>query len=177
MSYRWQDRPQGLKAHCNIQQVSSKEEVVVVAQDRHGCVPGKVEKGLEKWEKTGDFPGIHDTVHSLNYIPLILRNNMKKRGHRCWGAISCPKVLQWSPFRVILLHEAAFSPAPLRHLIHGYPGRLQWETSGLAYSLWNPTRSPDLGLKILFFQVLYLHCQWKPPPASKYGTSCRWNLA
>lgn len=78
--------------------MSSKEEVVVVAQDRHGCVPGKVEKGLQKWEKTGGFPGVHDTMHSLNYLPLILRNNMKKREHGCWGAVVVPRSYNRAPF-------------------------------------------------------------------------------
>lgn len=52
VSDRWQNSPQRLEAHCNVQQMSGEEEVVVVAQDGHGCIPGKVEKGL--WRKDGE---------------------------------------------------------------------------------------------------------------------------
>lgn len=40
VSNRRQDGPQGLKAHGYVQQMSSKEEVIVVAQYGHGHVPG-----------------------------------------------------------------------------------------------------------------------------------------
>lgn len=43
-----QDGAQRLKAHRNVQQMGSKEEVVVVAQDGHGHVPGQVEEGLQE---------------------------------------------------------------------------------------------------------------------------------
>lgn len=35
----WQNGSQCLETHCNIQQMSSKEEVVVVPKDRHSRVP------------------------------------------------------------------------------------------------------------------------------------------
>lgn len=37
-----QDGAQRLKAHSNVKQMGSEEEVVVVTQDGHGHVPGQV---------------------------------------------------------------------------------------------------------------------------------------
>lgn len=48
VSYRRQDCSQSLEAHGNIQQMSSKEEVVVMAQNRHGGVPDQVEVRLHQ---------------------------------------------------------------------------------------------------------------------------------
>lgn len=48
VSYRRQDSSQGLNAHGNIQQVSSKEEVVIMAQNGHGGVPDQVEVRLHQ---------------------------------------------------------------------------------------------------------------------------------
>lgn len=47
VSHRREDGPQGLEAHGNVQQMSSKEEVIVMSQDRHGGVPDQVEERLE----------------------------------------------------------------------------------------------------------------------------------
>lgn len=47
VSHRREDGPQGLEAHGNIQQMSGKEEVIVMSQDRHGGVPDQVEERLE----------------------------------------------------------------------------------------------------------------------------------
>lgn len=47
MSNWRQDSSQGFEAHSNVQQVSSKEEVVVVSKDWHGGVPDQVEKRLQ----------------------------------------------------------------------------------------------------------------------------------
>ena len=44
---RGQDGAQRLEAHGDVQQVGSEEEVVVVSQNRHGHVPGKVQEGLQ----------------------------------------------------------------------------------------------------------------------------------
>jgi len=52
VSHRRQDGPQGLKAHRNVQQMSSKEEVIVMPQNRHGGVPDQVEVRLEMKDKT-----------------------------------------------------------------------------------------------------------------------------
>lgn len=43
-----QDGAQCLKAHSNVKQMGSEEEVVVVAQDGHGHVPSQVEEGLQE---------------------------------------------------------------------------------------------------------------------------------
>lgn len=172
MSYRWQDRPQGLKAHCNIQQMSSKEEVVVVAQDGHGCVPGKVEKGLEMGENW-TFSGIHNMMGLLTIFPSFWGTTWRKGGI---GAISRPKVFQQSPIHVTLLHNAEF-PQHLSGSCSTITQRAAWGTSGFFYSLWDPHNPLIWGTRSCFFLSLYLRCQWKPPPASKYGTSCRWNLA
>lgn len=54
VSYRGQDGSQGLEAHGNIQQVSSKEKVVVMAQNRHGGVPDQVEERLHQKQRFSD---------------------------------------------------------------------------------------------------------------------------
>ena len=41
---RRQDGAKGLEAHGDVQQVGSKEEVVVVTQDRHGHIPGQIQE-------------------------------------------------------------------------------------------------------------------------------------
>lgn len=43
---RGEDGAKGFEAHGDVQQVSSKEEVVVVAEDGHGGVPHQVQEGL-----------------------------------------------------------------------------------------------------------------------------------
>lgn len=40
VSYRRKNGSQGLKPHSDVEQMGSEEEVVVVAEDRHGCIPG-----------------------------------------------------------------------------------------------------------------------------------------
>lgn len=52
VSYRRQDSSQRLEAHGNIQQVGSEEEVVVMAQNRHGGVPDQVEERLHQEKQT-----------------------------------------------------------------------------------------------------------------------------
>lgn len=47
VSYRRQNSPQGLEAHGDVQQMSSKEEVIVMSQNRHGGVPDQIEERLE----------------------------------------------------------------------------------------------------------------------------------
>lgn len=47
VSHRREDGPQGLDAHGNVQQMSGKEEVIVMSQNRHGGVPDQVEVRLE----------------------------------------------------------------------------------------------------------------------------------
>lgn len=43
---RRKDGTECLKAHGDVQQVGSEEEVVVMTQNRHGHVPGQVQEGL-----------------------------------------------------------------------------------------------------------------------------------
>lgn len=50
-----QDGAEGLHPHGDVQEVGGEEEVVVVAQEGHGHVPGEVEEGLGG--------GTHDTTH------------------------------------------------------------------------------------------------------------------
>lgn len=52
VSYRREDGPQGLEAHRYVQQMSGKEEVIVMPQNRHGGVPDQVEVRLEMKDKT-----------------------------------------------------------------------------------------------------------------------------
>lgn len=46
MCDRGEDGAKGFEAHGDVQQVSGKEEVVVVAEDGHGGVPHQVQEGL-----------------------------------------------------------------------------------------------------------------------------------
>lgn len=52
VGHRREDGPQGLEAHGNVQQMSGKEEVIVMSQNRHGGVPDQVEVRLEMKDKT-----------------------------------------------------------------------------------------------------------------------------
>lgn len=48
MGDRRKDGAKSLEAHGDVQQMGSKEEIIVVAQDGHGCVPNKIQEGLMK---------------------------------------------------------------------------------------------------------------------------------
>lgn len=48
MRDRRQDGPEGLEAHDDVQQVSSKEEVVEVSEYWHGGVPDEIQEVLLK---------------------------------------------------------------------------------------------------------------------------------
>lgn len=48
MSDRRQDGAKGLDAHGDVQQMSSKEEVVEVSKNGDGGVPDQIEEGLAK---------------------------------------------------------------------------------------------------------------------------------
>lgn len=87
--------------------------VVYQARQRKDCRSGKTLSNLS---------GIDNMVDSFNYLSLIWGNNMNKRVHRYWGAISCPKVFQQRPIHITLLYKGP--SAPHRLLIHGYPGKL-----------------------------------------------------
>lgn len=43
-----QDGPQGLESHGDVQQVGSKEEVIIVSQDGHGGVPDQIQERLQR---------------------------------------------------------------------------------------------------------------------------------
>lgn len=47
VSDRWQDGAKGLESHGDVQQVSSKEEVVEVSKNGHDCIPDEIQEGLE----------------------------------------------------------------------------------------------------------------------------------
>lgn len=47
VSDRGQDGAQGFDTHGNVQEMSSKEEVVVVSKQRHQHVPHQIEEGLK----------------------------------------------------------------------------------------------------------------------------------
>ena len=57
MRHRGEDGAQGLKAHGDVQQMSSEEEVVVVSQDGHDHVPGQVQEGII-CEHNSQFPDL-----------------------------------------------------------------------------------------------------------------------
>lgn len=44
---RGQDGTKGLKAHGNVQEMGSKEEVVKVSKNGHGGVPDQIQEGLQ----------------------------------------------------------------------------------------------------------------------------------
>lgn len=46
-----QNGTQCLEAHGDVEQMGSKEEVVVVTQDGHGHVPGQIQEGLQQGER------------------------------------------------------------------------------------------------------------------------------
>lgn len=48
VSNRWQDGAKGLESHGDVQQMSSKEEVVEVSKNRHGGVPNEIQERLEE---------------------------------------------------------------------------------------------------------------------------------
>lgn len=48
VSDRGQDGPEGLEAHGDVQQVSSKEEVIKVAKNGHGGVPDQIQEVLQQ---------------------------------------------------------------------------------------------------------------------------------
>lgn len=54
VSNRWQDGAKGLESHGDVQQMSSKEEVVEVSKNRHGGVPNEIQERLEE-EKVNIF--------------------------------------------------------------------------------------------------------------------------
>lgn len=63
-----QDGAQCLKPHGDVEQMCSKEEVVIVTQDGHGHVPGQIQEGLhrgrgagESWHGSGDCSGCVST--------------------------------------------------------------------------------------------------------------------
>lgn len=69
VSHRREDGPQGLEAHGNVQQMSSKEEVIVMSQDRHSGVPDQVEERLEMKDKT---------LLSWNRIIFLMFSNLNR---------------------------------------------------------------------------------------------------
>lgn len=63
VSDRGQDGAQGFHTHGDVQEMSSKEEVVIVSQQRHQHVPDQVEEGLKV-----DVEPVLES-HSLSKIP------------------------------------------------------------------------------------------------------------
>lgn len=61
MRDRGEDGAEGLEPHGDVQEMSGKEEVVVVAQDGHGGVPHQVEERLVKKQKNWQF--IYQITH------------------------------------------------------------------------------------------------------------------
>lgn len=61
-----EDGPQGLEAHSNVQQMGSKEEVVIVTQDGHGHVPGQIQEGLQR----GDNTMVTDRCRNHTYVMI-----------------------------------------------------------------------------------------------------------
>lgn len=95
VSDRWQNSPQSLEAHRDIQKMSSEEKVVVVAQDWHGCVPGEVEKGLGSGRDWAAFQAfMKPTVSHL-------------------GLWTDPRIAKWSPLLpYTIVWERSVPPQP-----------------------------------------------------------------
>ena len=72
--HRGQDGAQGLEAHGDVQQVSSKEEIVVVSQDGHGRIPHQVQERLHQNNQSEHANNTHNHT-SNNHIALTLSVN------------------------------------------------------------------------------------------------------
>lgn len=68
MCDRGQDGTKRLEAHCDVQKMGRKEEVVIVTQNRHGHVPGQVQEGLSphKGAHTHIYTQRHTHGHTGN---------------------------------------------------------------------------------------------------------------
>lgn len=104
MSNRWQDGAKGLESHGDVQQMSSKEEVVEVSKNRHGGVPNEIQERLEE-EKVNIFLwGSFWTSHWF-YVDLNLHCQSRPRPvSRCGTLYQWSSACWWQSEKRLCLH-------------------------------------------------------------------------